>query len=66
MSESQQKTEPITFIPKLGSVHHAKMLAYNAILKFSDNGPMMLRNAPIMLKVLALFLSNHCIYFDRK
>ena len=36
----------------------AKILAYNAILKFLYNGPIMLRNAPIMLKVLALFLSD--------
>ena len=39
-------------------VNYAKILAYNAILKFPDNGRKMLRNAPVMLEVLALFLSN--------
>ena len=39
-------------------VNYAKILAHNAILKFPDNGPIMLRNAPIMLKVLALLLSE--------
>ena len=55
----------MTLITRLFNVNYAKILAYNAILKFPDNGPIMLRNAPIMLKVapimlkvLALFLSN--------
>ncbi len=43
-----------------------KFWAYNAILKFPDNGPIMLRNAPIMLKVLALFLSNLCTLIQKK
>ena len=54
-------------------VNYAKILAYNAILKFPDNGPIMLRIgpimlkvAPIMLKVLALFLSNLCTLIQKK
>ena len=46
-------------------VNYAKNFAYNAILKFPDKGPIMLKNVPIMLrnasimlKVLALFSSN--------
>ena len=45
--------------------------AFNAILKFTDNGPIMLRNAPIMLKVApimlkVLFLSNLCTLIQKK
>ena len=47
-------------------VNYAKILAYNTIFKFPDNGPIMLRNAPIMLKVLALFLSNLCTSIQKK
>jgi len=33
-----------------------KFLPINAILKFPDNDPIMLRNGPIMIMVLAIIL----------
>ena len=37
-------------------LNHAKMFAYNDILEFPDIDPIMLRNAPIMLKVALTML----------
>ena len=37
----------ILSISQIGFSNYAEVLAYNAILKFPDNGPIMLRNAPI-------------------
>jgi len=38
-----------------------KFFAYNAILKFPDNDPIMFRNGPIMLMVLAIILVKSLI-----
>ena len=48
----------------VGFVNYAKFFVYNAILKFPDNDPIMLRNGPmmpIMLMVLAIILVKSSI-----
>ena len=48
-------------IPVVGVCYANFFVVYNAIIKFPDNDPIMLRNGPIMLMVLAIILVKSSI-----